>query len=63
MPRMAVLLNATKPAVPRDDTLQELGDFDSSNPIFVSQMMFLIIDLRSTLDVLKAADIQVQDGM
>ena len=48
MPRMAVLLNGTKPAVPRDDTLQELGDFDSSNPIFVSQKMFLIIDLRST---------------
>jgi hypothetical protein len=29
----------------------------------VSQKMFLIIDLRGTLDVLKAANIQVQDGM
>jgi len=37
---------------------KELGDFDSSNLIFVSQKIFLIIDLRSTLDVLKAADIQ-----
>jgi hypothetical protein len=28
-----------------------------ANPSFVSQKMFLIIDLRSTLDVLKAAEI------
>ena|SRR5947209_18528498 len=45
----------------RDDTLQELGDFGSSTPhLGESKECSLTIDLRGTLDVLKAADIQMQ---
>jgi hypothetical protein len=54
----AVLLNTRRICkILRDDTLQELGNFDSSTPILASQKMFMTIDLRGTL---QAASIQVQ---